>query len=191
MTIRFLTRLGHDHQRIERVLTLIESELAKYEDDTQDEDLMAISDALAYLEVYPDRVHHPVEEKLFELLESRVAPVERDAIYALREQHTELASYTQALKKDIDNILNDIVVPMETVSQHLKNYVQIQRQHMVLENNIIFPAAARVMTDADWADFHERLEKDLDPLFEGTASRFNRLFAQIEEEFEGDPVAVT
>ena len=79
----------------------------------------------------------------------RVDPLVSQAIDKLRVQHQEITTSTQTLKRDIDNILNDIVVPLDRVMAHLIAYLTLQREHMTLENTAIFPAAEQSLSNND------------------------------------------
>ena len=169
-----LDRLALDHQRIDAVMTLIEAEIRHYDDDATTENLDALAMALSYIESYPDRAHHPVEERLFDFLEA-AGSVD---VSTLRAQHSTITARTLQLRKDIENILNDIVTPITLLNRHLAEYVDMQRSHMREENEIAFPVAAASLSDADWLKLQEELDDLLEPSSE--EETFNEVISAFE-----------
>ena len=201
MTQALLTRLGEDHKRIEKVLNLIERELNKFNNDDEEENLIAVRDALEYMQAYPDAIHHPIEERMFAVLgqlsTELISAAEQQTIETLQAQHTEILNRTKALQQDVDNILNDVVCPIERLMLHLKAYVDLQREHMQTENSILFPLAQRCLGSKDWALLEAELNTQTDPLFDGTfdhpaadqaqlneTARFNNLYLEIVDELD-------
>ena len=179
-----LDRLNSDHKRIEMVLRLIERELGKFDNDDQDENLSAIADALEYIEAYPDKVHHPVEERMFDLLADKAPSPVQETLAQLRGQHSEITASTSKLKQDIDNVLNDIVTPIDRIKRHLTDYVNLQRRHMTLERQTIFPFAEAALDNKDWQSLQHRLDAELDPLFDETLVAFETLYDHVVEELD-------
>ncbi len=179
-----MDHLNRDHERIELVLRLIERELAKFDDDDQDENLPAIAAALAYIEAYPDKVHHPVEERMFDCLDSISSIEMQRVLQTLRRQHAEITASTLKLKRDIDDVLNDIVTPIGKIKRHLADYLTLQRTHMSLERREIFPAAEANLSEADWQELHARLVAELDPLFDQRQAEYDLIYTEVVEDLE-------
>ena len=184
MQASVLDRLGQDHRNIELVMRMIEAEVEKFELDDVEVNLSAIADALTYIAAYPDAVHHPVEERLFNRLESFASTQEMENIETLRAQHKELCESTRQLQQDVDNILNDIVVPITKLQRHLKQYLNLQRQHMELENESVFKFAEDKLDATDWSHLQSELEREQDPLTDRRTGQFDRLLSSIVEELE-------
>lgn len=174
-----LEHLGRDHQRIEQVLRLIESEITRFDDDDNEVDLNAVAAALAYIKEYPDTIHHPVEERMFDALANKVSADTRTALTTLRAQHADITASTLKLAQAVDRVLQDIVTPVEIIYQHLRAYVDLQREHMQLEQTAVFPVAARVLEAADWCLLEQRLANELDPMFDQRRADFNVLYNRI------------
>ncbi|MFT7652830.1 MAG: hemerythrin-like domain-containing protein [Limisphaerales bacterium] len=183
MTNWVLDRLEQDHERISVVLDLIEAEFAKFESDDQEQNLIAIADALAYIEAYPDAVHHPVEECLFDMLAPKTSGGVSLAIDELRQQHRTIVNATRTLKTDVDNILNDIVTPINVVMKHLSEYAALQREHMAMEGKTVFPIAADTLSESEWTELRGKLDQVFDPLFVKKTKRFNYLYTAVVETF--------
>jgi branched-chain amino acid transport system ATP-binding protein len=101
-----------------------------------------------YLEVVPERVHHPKEDDyLFRLLRQRTP--EGQAIFdELEAEHAENASMLAHLRIRLEEFReNGEAAAFEQV---LKVYANFHWDHMGKEENIVLPMADRYLKPADW-----------------------------------------
>lgn len=162
-----MTRLITDHQRLDQVLTLLEAELERLEAG-DDVDYQLVSDTLRYLAQYADQVHHPLEDAVFEqvLKQAAVTEEQQDRIHLNHTQHTQLIGATGPLADDVEQILNDCVVPMDRLLSHMRHYLTLQRNHMDTENKLLFPLAIDLLNEQDWQTVQAQWRDISDPLFE-------------------------
>jgi hemerythrin-like domain-containing protein len=176
-----LKRLGLDHQRLTRVMNLMEGLLDRFHaGDEIDYELM--SEMLEYMIDYEDQVHHPSEDLIFErLLE---APDQgHDVLRRLMLQHEQLSQLNRRFRESLEGIVHEEVLPREEVEQQGRELLSTLRQHMLLEDTQAFPISAETLTDADWADIEARAPKVEDPVFgHADPERFRALYAQLRDE---------
>jgi hemerythrin-like domain-containing protein len=170
-----LQHLEDDHQHIAQVLKVLESELAKYDDDRVEPDLDLVMSVIDYISAYPDAIHHPLEDLLFERLleDDRMSEDERALIRLNVAEHHDIIAATQSLAADMQRIFNDGVVPIERLKQDLNDYVQTQFVHMRREQEQLFPLAENHLTKTEWQALEEQSPIANDPLF-----------GQLEEQYE-------
>ena len=65
--------------------------------------------------------------------------------------------------------------------EHLLAYLTLQREHMSLENTVIFPVAERDLSDDDWRYLETLIKQD--PVFEDRRDQFSALYDRLLDEF--------
>lgn len=175
-----MTRLEEDHVHIARVLEALESVLGEPADE--DVNWGMVADIISYLQEYPDTVHHPVEDQLFDhVLDKGLTPAERELVHTNLAQHAEIIGATAQLADDVAQILNDIIVPIDQVQNHFKRYLDLQRVHMRNEIQHLFPLAERQLVDQDWQDIAARMADHADPMFDLNLGKFASLYEFITQ----------
>jgi hemerythrin-like domain-containing protein len=175
-----MARLEKDHVRIARVLENLERVLLT--DDESDINWEIVADIISYLQEYPDAVHHPVEDQLFDrVLDKGLTPAERELVHNNLAQHAQIIGATAELARDIQQILNDIVVPVPQLQAHLQDYLTLQRAHMRNEVQHLFPLAERQLGADDWQDIALQTAAHADPLFEQDLDKFAALYRFITQ----------
>ncbi len=176
-----LVRLELDHHRMSWVMDALEDEIRKLSDGGE-YDLSRIEDALGYLAAYADTVHHPLEDRMFDnVLDKGLTPAERALVLGNLKQHVDIIEATRIARRDVANVLNDIVVPLERLVADLTDYVALQRTHMRTERQQLFPLAERFLTQPEWQAIAEQFEQSPDPMFDLKTKAFERLYESIVE----------
>lgn len=138
-------------------------------------DYYLLRDIVGYVHDYPDHVHHPTEDRLFELLLRRRPKLKR-SVARLRREHREVVAETATLLQQLEALIEKPDVQRETdVLSGCAALVRRQRAHIQLENQELFPAAIAALTPADWQKIEQRYLSEDDPLFGKTVRREHRL----------------
>ena len=175
METEVLQKLNDDHKHIATVLDALEQELR--DSDDHDTDWLIVNDLVSWLQEYPDAVHHPLEDQMFDrVLDKGLTPAERELVHFNLAQHAEITAATHKLATDVDSILNDIVVPLNQLNEHFERYVETQRIHMRNENTNLFPLAQRLLSEADWAEVGAEAALHRDPMFELKLEKYTDLY---------------
>lgn len=128
-------------------------------------DYYLLRDIAGYLHDYPDRVHHPTEEVLFETVRRR-KPALKEAIRQMRVDHLALSQETQKLLDLLDRAIEEPGHDSEKIIRTVCNaFAGHQREHMETENRVLFPAAIESLRPADWLEIEARFPAAEDPLF--------------------------
>lgn len=137
-------------------------------------DYYLLRDIVGYVHDYPDHVHHPTEDRLFELVLRR-RPELRRHVARLRREHREVVAETAALLKQLDELIAKPDVLREAaVLSACADLVRRQRAHIELENQTLFPAAIAALLPADWQRIEAQYFGEDDPLFGRTVRREHR-----------------
>jgi hemerythrin-like domain-containing protein len=136
---------------------------------------------LFYIDEFPTRLHHPKESDLLFPRIARMAPETEKIIARLEQDHVNGESAVRELQH--------LLLAWELVGDArraafeaaVKPFVASSMEHMRLEEEVILPAALRVLNDADWEELNASFASNCDPL-NGKYPRdptFDRLFTRI------------
>jgi hemerythrin-like domain-containing protein len=158
-----IDQLSRDHRKMHLLLDIVEEEMNSYrEGRVPDFDLLRM--IAEYTLHYPDLVHHPKEDLVFERLVMR-DPGAEAVVGGLVEEHRRLSELTRRLAAAISNAARDVELPREWLDSLTKEYLLVNRMHMETEEKHLLPRAMAMLTDEDWAAISERVAHTDDPVF--------------------------
>lgn len=180
-----MTELHRDHIHIAKLMDILEREFQKIE-NIHNPDYVLMLDVMHYMTHYPDMFHHPKEDLVFgKMLERDVS--QRKAIEKLEQEHQLLYKKGLELREMLETASSELaMVPRDIVIERGKEYVQLLRSHMSLEEGQVFPLAGDLITDEDSDEIEKRLQSPGDPLFgEAVADAYEMLYKYINDEATG------
>jgi len=173
-----IDQLGRDHRNMRILLDIVEEEMNAYQAG-QVPDFDLLEKIAEYALHYPDLVHHPMEDLIFERLVMRDSGA-KAIIGHLVEEHKRLAELTRRFAAAIGNVAHDVELPREWLASLVSEYLLANRLHMQAEEKHFLPRAMAVLTEEDWASIDERLLRVDDPVFgERVADAFLLLHEKI------------
>ncbi|MDF0534458.1 hemerythrin domain-containing protein [Shewanella yunxiaonensis] len=174
-----LQRLMNDHKHIAVLLNLLKGKYQKLAEGEQ-VNFCLVRDVVEYMQEYADHSHHPVEDIVYEYYVGKFA--KEESTKRLTEEHGKVVAASAALASTLNLILNDIVVAKEKLVQELRDYVTLQEQHMIYEEEYIFPKLQRKLTESDWEQIERNCALKLidDPLFSSDDQMFDELRQYIQ-----------
>lgn len=176
-----LDQLHQDHINVAILLDLIDQQVAAVARG-EDPDYDRLVDIMRYMTEYPDIVHHPREDLVFEKLIARDRAA-RSIIEGLTEQHRELARTGNAALEALLRGGSSTPMPREEIAAMLAEYSGLLREHMNKEEGQVFPLARLVLTDADIAEIDATPIARADPMFgESVEHSYRSLFEFIVNE---------
>lgn len=143
--------LRHEHETILSVLEIAE-DVAKSR-HTDEAKLKFGYEFTYFLSVFTDRCHHGKEEgHLFPTLVMKGVPEKDGPIGVMLQEHQTGRSYVASMKqaeeaKNLDELFKTIA-----------EYSTFIRNHIAKENNILFPLADKVLSDAEQTEMFENFE---------------------------------
>jgi hemerythrin-like domain-containing protein len=152
-----IVRLGDDHQRIASVVDEFAACSA-----TEKPDWQRLSELVGFLEFFADRIHHPLEDRLFDrLMDKGLTPSERRLIFKNLREHQEISTLTETMTREIDLALAGGVVDLSEFQGLADQYLSLQRRHMRFEESYLFPMLEAVFDQRDWGAIKGILEPNL------------------------------
>jgi hemerythrin-like domain-containing protein len=155
--------LREEHRNIRQLLDLLNDQIEKIAmaSDPNYDLLQAVAN---YFCDYPDRCHHPKEDVVFRQLQAR-HPVEARTVGDLAREHRDAYARVRRFRDNIEAIFRDEVMPRDTVVSAGHSFVDAERAHMKMEEDIFFPVAVSALNEEDWKIIDGNLTKMRDPLF--------------------------
>jgi len=119
---------------------------------------------LYYLDVFPERMHHPKEENyLFAAVRRKTS--EADAVLdELRAEHDSGAHTIRDLEQDLLRYEEGGDKEFEHFATAVEAFVKGYREHMRKEEDGVMPIARRVLNAQDWEDINRAWAENRDPL---------------------------
>ncbi len=143
-----LDKLLADHAHIARLLIMFEEQVRLiHAGDNPDAALM--QDIMGFMTHYPDLIHHPLEDLIFEHIQA----LEPDAVTilaSLTAEHDQLARLGHDLKIYVDSLESESLVRRDLLDQLATEYLVRVRKHMQEEERHAFPLAKKLLDDNEW-----------------------------------------
>lgn len=151
-------KLREDHKRLVQVLFKLDQEIqnSHHKDWYAPSTVDRILEALAYIQGYPERWHHPMEDLAFSKLLERDAPHSL-VIERLMNDHEVLEEQTADLHDRYEYCLNNESAPGAELLKSTYQYLNRQLNHQKRENETAFPLLSSFLTEENWAE----IERDL------------------------------
>jgi len=144
-------------------------------------DLALLRAMLSYIHEYPDRLHHPAEDRtLFARLRQRTREAD-DLVAELEAEHAQSERRLEALAGALRRVEEGERDGAAQLASLVRQYADFHWEHMRKEEERVFPIAARTLVDEDWTAIEEAFGSHRDPRFgaDDVADGFRKLFSRI------------
>jgi len=174
-----MQELRTDHRNMAIVLDLL-ADIAEQASAGKDPDFELFDEIMRYMTVYPDAVHHPKEDIMYEQLRTK-RPDLADGLEDVPVDHREIAELGSSLRDDVEAINAGAAVRREKLVEDTTNYVDRLRSHMSWEERDLFKRIDS-MLDSEAQEFDvSEFEHIKDPVFElEIEAGFRRLLSSLK-----------
>lgn len=173
--------LVEEHRVIERVLAALETaadRLAAGEPISSEFFLRAAD----FIRGFADGCHHHKEEDvLFPALTAAGIPNEGGPVGVMLFEHEEGRRFTAAMRAGAERLKSGDASARDEVVRNARGYVELLRDHIAKENNVLFPMADQVIRGGAAAKMTESFE-EIERQEQGDHDRYLALAAQLEQE---------
>jgi hemerythrin-like domain-containing protein len=183
-----IERLCREHRNVERLLVVLERELDVFDRGGRP-DYEVVRAIIGYFELYPEVYHHPQEDLVLAKLRIR-DPAAAAKVGDLALEHKKGGERLRRVAQAVDGVLADCEIPRQDVDNVVRDFIEHERRHMMMEDRDFFPAAVRALEPQDWTEIASALTIHEDPLFskasEETSDALRARILQLEHEAEAD-----
>ena len=154
-----------EHIAISAVLYLLRKQAQRMRENAEDVDFTLLRAILDYIVSYPERWHHPKEDKfLFRAVRRRTREADR-LIATLEKEHRAGLAAIDALKASLVELLKGNAGERARFPQLADAYFEFEWAHMRQEEDVLMPIAERFLTAADWDEIGVAFQENDNPLF--------------------------
>lgn len=171
--------LQREHANMLKVLAVLEAELKVFQ-KLGNLDLELLFTIVDYIETFPDKFHHPKEERyVFDVLAER-DPEARPLIDELRGQHEDEVKMIAELRAAVESLSMELPMDKAEFQRLVADYVAFVYDHMRMEEMQLFPLAEKSLRPEDWEAIDREFAENRDPVFAGAAEgRYQELLRRI------------
>ncbi len=177
-----IEQLKAEHEGIKLMLSILEKICDKL-DNGQKVEPEHLSQVLEFLRVFADKCHHGKEEDLlFPALEQAGVPQQGGPIGVMLIEHTEGRGYIKGLAGAIDRYKGGDENASAEIVENARNYIDLLRQHIYKENNVLFMMAQQVLSEETQKKLAEAFEKmETEKIGAGKHEEFHKLMHRLKE----------
>lgn len=163
-----LTQLQDDHRHLDRMLDLLEHQVGLLHHGSMPH-YPLMFEIVAYLCEFPDRIHHPREDLIYQRMASFQTGL-NSLIETMVNEHVRLHRISGEFGGLLRRVVEQGDVPREAVIQAGHDFISQHRMHIAREEREIYPCAEVMLDEVDWRRIAE-LSPAGDPLHEGAGRR--------------------
>ena len=182
--IEIIEVLRQEHRNIEKLLRVLEREQGVF-DRGDHPDYEVVLAVINYFKDYPDTCHHPKEDIIVRKFNAR-DPIAAATIGDLEAEHREGTRRLRRVAQAVESVLNDQDLLRQTIDDIIRDFINHERQHMAMEERVVFPAVINALRPEDWADIAlqlaDRYGPPSQPDFEEKFSTLRRNILEMEAE---------
>ena len=150
-----------EHRLIEQVLDCLEEAAGRLEDGEKiDPDFFI--DAADFVAGFADGSHHRKEEDiLFVAMTARGMPGDTGPVAVMRYEHEEGRRFTAGFRSAAEQMKTGDTGASVDVIRNAFDYVNLLREHILKEDNVLFPMADQVLADDERLQVSREFERIL------------------------------
>jgi len=168
--------LKHEHQVILLVIGAAEKEAAHIR-ETGALHAENVEKMVDFFRNFADHCHHAKEENhLFVKMVDRGMPLESGPIAVMLHEHHQGRQHIKGLAEALPAAKLGDAAAIAAVRDNLIGYATLLRQHIDKEDNVLYPMADRMFTDADQKALGDAFDKvEAEEVGEGTHEKFHQI----------------
>jgi hemerythrin-like domain-containing protein len=172
--------LRDEHRSLAAVVQAMQFLVREIQEKGRTPEFRLLHAMLYYIREYPERLHHPKEDRyLFAALKRRTHDADA-VIEDLEREHAQGEKLLNELTVALSIFEAGARDGLDRFAGEVARFADFYWNHMQKEEEQVLPIADRVLADEDWRDIHAAFEANQDPNFSIDAQdEFRRLFTRI------------
>lgn len=153
-----------EHERLSTVMNGMLHFVRRIDEGEKAPGLMVFRAMLYYIREYPEQVHHPKEDRfLFARLRERTSELD-GTLAELEAQHAKGETLERELEHALARYELEGSAAFPAFRDLVEKYAKFYFNHMHLEEDVVLPAAQRLLTSDDWNVIDTAFAANRDPL---------------------------
>jgi hemerythrin-like domain-containing protein len=168
--------LKHEHKIILMVLDAAKREVQSIRQRGKVH-IAELEKMVDFIRNFADRCHHAKEENLlFVKMKEKGMPDESGPIAVMLKEHTEGRRRIKVIGEAIPKAQEGEPSALQTISENLDAYIQLLRNHIEKEDNVLYPMADKVFTEQDQQWLSGDFDKvEAEEIGEGVHEKYHKL----------------
>lgn len=168
-----------EHRTISAILSGLKSLAQLCTDPALRPEFAVLHAMIYYIDAFPEREHHPKEDRyLFERVAAR-DPGSKPLIEALKAEHVVGAG----MVRDLERALNEFELTWpkgaDRFAAAVDSYTQFHWNHMRREEHDLLPLAEKALTPGDWEEVNDAFAANVEPIGDLRNTDFKALYQRI------------
>ncbi len=172
--------LEHEHEVILKMLTILRNISQKIESV----DSETLANVIDFIRTFADKCHHAKEEKiLFVEAENNGIPRDGGPIGMMLVEHDEGRSYVKGMDEALTLVKAGDRKSLTQYQEKALLFASLLEQHILKENQILYPMINMHLDDAKQNDILKQFEKAENEMGEGVHEKYYKLVSDLEARF--------
>lgn len=155
-------QLMDEHRLIEGVLGAMEVQVSRMKSGPFPAEFF--SSALDFFATFADGCHHYKEEQaLFPALQNRGVPRNGGPIGCMLKEHDQGRACLAGIRKNLEAAGTGSAEAAGAIARHATEYIELLRQHIFKEDNVLFPMAQQLLDADSAAALEEEFSREDNP----------------------------
>lgn len=172
--------LIHEHNAVLVALDVLDK-ISQQIQQGDNVDIQDIKDLLEFLKIFVDKCHHGKEEGiLFPALEELGMQHHYGPIGVMLTEHQQGREYIKQMQESI----NENAIQKDTFIHAVTSYTKLLRNHIMKENNILFPMSDDILSESKHIDILKEFE-DLEEnvIGKGKHNEFHNMLSKFKNKY--------
>ncbi|WP_320053173.1 hemerythrin domain-containing protein [uncultured Acetobacteroides sp.] len=138
-----------------------------------------------FLKGFADKCHHGKEEDiLFPELEKHGIPNEGGPVGVMLSEHRKGREYIKALADALEDLKAGNKNAAKGIVEASAGYVQLLRNHIEKENNVLFMMADKVLDEKEQSEIYEAFERlEIEKIGAGKHEEYHKLLKELKDAY--------
>lgn len=149
------SNLENDHVQILRLTDVME-----HITTLSNPNIEHIEEVVYLIKNFADKFHHGKEENmLFPLLIQKGFSVNQEPVAVMLSEHVEGRNFLKGIESNLILYKNNEKDSLSGINENMTGYINLLREHIAKENNVLFPMAGRILTADENKSLIERFKE--------------------------------
>lgn len=179
--MKAIQQLKDEHEGIKLMLKIME-EISKTIELGKELNVEHFGNVIDFLKGFVDKCHHGKEEDiLFPALEEHGIPKEGGPIAVMLNEHQMGRELIKSLNKAFEEFKAGNKSAATGIAEASMSYVELLRNHIEKENNVLFMMADKVLDEKEQSDMYEAFERmEIEKIGAGKHEEYHKLLKELK-----------